>query len=817
MMKYILFCLGLTMAYTAKAQTIYYYRGSGGLELTSSWSTNSNGVGGASPANFTNNNQHFYIRNVTNVSLTNTWTVSGTNTAILVNNGVNFTVAASLTTRRFIINNGGTVQTNTAITMSSATDTFRIDNGGLYIHNNTTTPSSSIFAGIEAFGPGSTFRVNNWKNNTTTLRSGVNASATAGGNNYSFGNLEINWAIGAGTTWNQAFASLPTATYLAAGNFTLTSNFNGVFQFTSANNVDPDVYVYGNVYLNGGTLDMSGSNNGSDAYLNVNGDFTQTAGTMTATGSGGFGHLWTYGSGTSTWTFSGGSRSWVDYYIYSASAPSPKRVNLGSDFNMGTSGLDYSLYYAFGFYTLEVGANSTFDAANYKISYASKLAILNSGLFRLNNPNGLFTRTGSTLGNVGFILLSDLAGNTFEYYNTGAQYVSGATSFYQTLKISGTGTKQLEGNTSVDVNFTFNSTSDKLDVGNNKMSIANGATITNASASSYFAMSANGRLMQNNLAAAVSKWYPIGTTTTYLPMYVTPAASGTDYSAGVYTGVDASVTPYLYSANMVDAAWTLDRDTGTADLSQIRFEWPSTSEGVNFQNAPSLAITSYISTVNPPTSLLTWSQMANTVNDTAANYLYTTQTVSTFGQKFIIGAVPSGMVLPLEFTSFTARRVGDHNQLNWSMDNLQGVNRFEVERSINGVDFSTIATVSVNTRTSYSFADIIGNDITYYYRVKAVIHTNDVKYTGIIAIKSMKTAYFALVGNVVQHQLKLQYSAASNAYVRIVTTDGKLIMNSRLTDNTTSNLLDVSRLASGIYFVQYVSAGEVVTERFIKQ
>jgi hypothetical protein len=49
------------IAITGHAQTNYYSKSTGNLNLTSSWGTTTNG-GGTAPANFTANNQVFNIR-----------------------------------------------------------------------------------------------------------------------------------------------------------------------------------------------------------------------------------------------------------------------------------------------------------------------------------------------------------------------------------------------------------------------------------------------------------------------------------------------------------------------------------------------------------------------------------------------------------------------------------------------------------------------------------------------------------------------------------------------------------------------------------
>lgn len=68
---------------------VFYYGGSGNLNTRTNWFVNANGTG-ANPANFTANNQTFYVlQQVTDDRLGQNWTVSGTNSRIVVGNGIN--------------------------------------------------------------------------------------------------------------------------------------------------------------------------------------------------------------------------------------------------------------------------------------------------------------------------------------------------------------------------------------------------------------------------------------------------------------------------------------------------------------------------------------------------------------------------------------------------------------------------------------------------------------------------------------------------------------------------------------------------------
>lgn len=74
---------------------MYYSKSSGDLESVNSWGSNTNG-NGAKPSNFSDNNQKFIIANRTTSTLTNSWSVSGVGSKVIVSSGETLSLDAQL-------------------------------------------------------------------------------------------------------------------------------------------------------------------------------------------------------------------------------------------------------------------------------------------------------------------------------------------------------------------------------------------------------------------------------------------------------------------------------------------------------------------------------------------------------------------------------------------------------------------------------------------------------------------------------------------------------------------------------------------------
>src|SRR5690606_34593965 len=75
------------------------------------------------------------------------------------------------------------------------------------------------------------------------------------------------------------------------------------------------------------------------------------------------------------------------------------------------------------------------------------------------------------------------------------------------------------------------------------------------------------------------------------------------------------------------------------------------------------------------------------------------------GAVIDLGAYEYSSILPVKVSSFTARLINNRTQLKWNVGTEDNVNRYEVERSQDGVDFMEVATVNASGSSSYMAVD----------------------------------------------------------------------------------------------------------------
>ena len=192
----------------------------------------------------------------------------------------------------------------------------------------------------------------------------------------------------------------------------------------------------------------------------------------------------------------------------------------------------------------------------------------------------------------------------------------------------------------------------------------------------------------------------------------------------------------------------------------------------------------------------------------------------------------SGPALPVGITLFTGEQQGSKNVLKWVTAIEQNNKGFEIQRSVDGSNFSSIGFVNSkavqgNTAsTSYSFDDVKPLANNNHYRLKQVDKDGRETFTNIVMLKGRRPATLQLsrvYPNPAAASLNVLVTAPANDRISIVVTDfvGKVVMQKASDIFTGDNKLslNVAHLPAGSYMIKAISAGgsETSLSKFVKQ
>lgn len=179
-------------------------------------------------------------------------------------------------------------------------------------------------------------------------------------------------------------------------------------------------------------------------------------------------------------------------------------------------------------------------------------------------------------------------------------------------------------------------------------------------------------------------------------------------------------------------------------------------------------------------------------------------------------------VLPVTVTSFSANLVNNRTELKWSAGKETNVNRYEVERSQNGVDFLKVAGQAANGSSSYNTTDANPKLGINYYRLLSIdndgtigtyVEVQTVKVSSLSA-ESIQVYPNPVKGNVINVILN-GYSLGDYTY-KLVNATGATVQKGNVNYNG-SNLSIATSASAGVY-VLYLSNGKnVIKAKVVKQ
>jgi hypothetical protein len=193
----------------------------------------------------------------------------------------------------------------------------------------------------------------------------------------------------------------------------------------------------------------------------------------------------------------------------------------------------------------------------------------------------------------------------------------------------------------------------------------------------------------------------------------------------------------------------------------------------------------------------------------------------------------SGAALPVSITSFKGERRGMQNLLAWATAKEQNNKGFELQRSADGINYSTLSFVNSkaingnsNTTLDYIFTDnkpFAGNS---YYRLKQLDKDGNESLSQVVLIKGAKGTQLDITSiypNPTTSQLNVVMNAPTTDRVTIVITDvaGKILVQKLVNVVAGDNgiQLDVSKLASGTYIMKALCENgcDSGSKKFMKQ
>jgi hypothetical protein len=438
------------------------------------------------------------------------------------------------------------------------------------------------------------------------------------------------------------------------------------------------------------------------------------------------------------------------------------------------------------------------------IAARSQVAVTNTGI--------LYIKTNSDI----FYAASDFTNSSSAALtNNGSLYVKGNLSNGQSSMSVGSGTLFLNGTSAQSVNgsqsfltYNLNSNNSAGITLNNNISVSgthtfNAGIITTSATPNYLIYESGSSYTGASDAKHVSGWvkkigntnftFPVGSNTYLREITLQNLSVSSEFDAQ-YSGATFNATSVQYpiaSMNPMEH-WTVNKIFG--GNAQVQLSWDSSK--VPFPNY-------LVSDLRA--ALYSGSQWINE-GGTATGSVATTGTItsnslSSFG-RMAIGSI--SFPLPLKFIGISAVVENSSVRVKWKTANEIAVENYNVQRSADGINFLTIATINAKNGDlqSYDYLDMYLPSSKLYYRVRSNDFDGKGSYSGTVAVRLNDSQKMILVNNPAGNaiQLSTQNMPSSLYFYELVNSMGQVCKKGSFScEGSTLVTIPVDAVSRGSY------------------
>ncbi len=174
--------------------------------------------------------------------------------------------------------------------------------------------------------------------------------------------------------------------------------------------------------------------------------------------------------------------------------------------------------------------------------------------------------------------------------------------------------------------------------------------------------------------------------------------------------------------------------------------------------------------------------------------------------------------VPVKITGFSGEQKTESVLLKWITEEEQNVETYNVEYSLNGIDFSPAGSVAAAGRKEYSFTHNFKINTKTFYRLRIVDKDSKFEYSKLLVMNPAPITTNSLVApNIITNgMLRLNLTSSYNA-LRLIDMQGREIWKQNLSGRTGTLNVQLPSGLRGYYEVQVIGNSQSIRQRvFVK-
>lgn len=171
------------------------------------------------------------------------------------------------------------------------------------------------------------------------------------------------------------------------------------------------------------------------------------------------------------------------------------------------------------------------------------------------------------------------------------------------------------------------------------------------------------------------------------------------------------------------------------------------------------------------------------------------------------------VALPVTLINFSGKNSNSNNTLSWTVANEINLRSYELQRSTDGQNYSSLSTIAATGRSNYTYTDNISgiNSPVYYYRLKSINSDGGVNYSAVVKIKISARGWFADVNpNPFRERLIINIESAAQEKGTLIITDmsGRYLVKQNILLSLGNNVFDINevvKFSTGTYIITVIT------------
>jgi len=177
--------------------------------------------------------------------------------------------------------------------------------------------------------------------------------------------------------------------------------------------------------------------------------------------------------------------------------------------------------------------------------------------------------------------------------------------------------------------------------------------------------------------------------------------------------------------------------------------------------------------------------------------------------------------VPLSLVYFTAVYFNNKVRLSWNTENETAMKGFDVERSTDGINYVSIATMQAKNAAGQNNYILFDNDPLagfVYYRLKMKNRDGSFRYSNINTVNIKKADDLRIIPNLVTDNVNVFHSRAmAGAKIEVYAADGRRMLMLPVLKDASQTHVSAGNIPAGVYHLVFVNNEKVEFVKFVKQ